>query len=116
MLLNSTEYFLTSLCFEAAIKIAEISKEYWNLTLVFSEKLADKLLEHGKHDDEIETEDKQPLFEPIYNLSMIELGMLQAYINKNLKKSFIKESQWLSEASIQFVKKKYGLLHLCVNY
>ena len=38
------------------------------------------------------------------------------YINKNLKKSFIKESYLLSKALILFIKKKNNLLYLCVDY
>ena len=42
--------------------------------------------------------------------------MLQIYLDKNLKKEFIRESQSLTEYLILFILKKDKKLQLCVNY
>ena len=42
--------------------------------------------------------------------------MLQTYLDENLKKEFIRESQSFIEYSILFVSKKDRKLQLCVNY
>ena len=42
--------------------------------------------------------------------------MLQMYLDENLKKEFIRESQSSAEYSILFVLKKDEKLWLCVNY
>ena len=59
---------------------------------------------------------KQFMFESIYALSEKELKTLQKYLNKNMKKEFIKKSQSSTEYSILFVLKKNETLHLYVNY
>ena len=38
------------------------------------------------------------------------------YLNKNLKKEFIRESQSLTEYLILFILKKDKTLQLCINY
>ena len=52
----------------------------------------------------------------IYLLSLKKLEMLWTYLDKNLKKEFIRKSQSLTEYSILFVLKKDRKLQLCVNY
>ena len=42
--------------------------------------------------------------------------MLQIYLDKNLKKDFIQESQLFIEYSILFLLKKEKTLWLCINY
>jgi hypothetical protein len=60
--------------------------------------------------------DHNPHLDPIYNLSHDELLALQKYIDENLEKWFIQHSKFLANAPIQFVKKKDGPLHMCVDY
>ena len=52
----------------------------------------------------------------IYNSSKTEFEMLRKYINKNLKKTFIKFFKFSMKSFILFVKKLNDDLRLCVNY
>lgn len=61
-------------------------------------------------------EDNQPLYEPIYTLSLIELETLKGYIKTHLKIVFIWLSKFLTSASIFFDKKPDGSFYLCINY
>ncbi len=60
--------------------------------------------------------EKQPLYKPIYALSLVELEIVKAYIETHLKTGFIRPSKSLAGAPILFDKKPDGCLHLCVNY
>ena len=60
--------------------------------------------------------DKQPLYDPIYSLRLVELKTLKTYMETNLANGFIKFSKLLTGASILFICKKDGSLRLCVNY
>ena len=53
---------------------------------------------------------------PIYTLFYAELEILRNYLDKNLKKSFIRETKITVEFPILFVPKKDEKLRLCVNY
>ena len=53
---------------------------------------------------------------PIYTLSHIELEILRSYLDKNLKKSFIRKAKIIIGFLILFVLKKDGKLRLCVDY
>lgn len=91
--------------------------EYSDFADVFSKTNADKLSPHSQHDMAIETEEgKIPPFGPTYNLLKIEIGVLQAYVEDIVEKSFITLSKSPSGAPVIFVKKKNGGLHLCVDY
>ena len=46
----------------------------------------------------------------------MELAALLEYIDKNLSKNFIWHSKSLAEAPILFVKKRDGVLRMCVDY
>ena len=75
------------------------------------------LLEHRPFNCAIDLQEgSQPPFGPIYNLSQIELMELRKYIDKNLAKNFICHSKSPTGAPILFVKKKDGLLRMCVDY
>ena len=58
----------------------------------------------------------EPGFGPIYQLSEKELQVLCEYLEKNLKKGFIQESQSPAGYPILFASKKDGSLQLCVDY
>ena len=58
----------------------------------------------------------EPEFRPIYQLSEKELQVLHKYLEENLKKSFIQESQSPAGYLILFVLKKDRSLQLCVDY
>ncbi len=61
-------------------------------------------------------EEKQPLYEPIYALSLVELETLRIYIKTHLKTGFIWCSKSLVDAPILFAKKRDGSLYLCIDY
>ena len=53
---------------------------------------------------------------PIYILFYTELEILKSYLDKNFKKSFIREAKIIVEFPILFILKKDKKLKLCVNY
>ena len=57
-----------------------------------------------------------PPFGPIYGLSEPELEALRGYIDENLARGSIRHSKSPTGAPILFLKKKDGLLRLCVDY
>jgi hypothetical protein len=57
-----------------------------------------------------------PPFGPIYNLSAVELEALRQYLEENLAKGWIVESESPAGSPILFVPKKDGGLRLCVDY
>ena len=59
---------------------------------------------------------KQPLFEPIYSLGLVELETLKTYIEINLANDFIRPSKSPVGAPILFDRKPDGSLCLCVDY
>jgi hypothetical protein len=59
---------------------------------------------------------KEPLYRPMYLLSLRELVALKEFLEENLAKGFIQKSKSPADASILFALKKDGSLRLCVNY
>ena len=57
-----------------------------------------------------------PMKQLIYSLSPQKLDALWEYLEKNLQKGFIRESQSSARYSILFVLKSDGSLRLCVDY
>ena len=57
-----------------------------------------------------------PKIGPIYALSHIQLETLRNYLDKNLKKSFIRETKTTAEFLILFISKKDEKLRLCIDY
>lgn len=92
-----------------------ILSEYLDLAEMFSKEAANTLPEHGPQDLNLETLGTPP-FGPLYNLSQVELEVLQEYIMDNLAKGFIQPSTLSTGASIFFIKKKDDSLRLCVDY
>jgi len=75
------------------------------------------LSEHKSWDHEIPLlNDKQPKWMLLYSMSENQLKKVKTYLNKNLKRGFIRPSKSLTEYSILFVSKKNGIKQLCVNY
>jgi len=52
----------------------------------------------------------------LYSMSEDQLKKVRTYLDKNLKRGFIRPSKSLTEYSILFVSKKNGTKQLCVNY
>ena len=57
-----------------------------------------------------------PKIGPIYILFHIKLETLRNYLDKNLKKNFIREVKIIAEFPILFILKKNKKLRLCVDY
>ena len=97
---------------------SEISNCYKDLIEVFSKKESQTLPSHRDHlDHHIPLEkNAKSTFDPIYNLSELELKVLKEYIQDNLKKGFIHPSTSSFGSSVLFVKKLDGSLRLCVDY
>ena len=95
----------------------EPPKEYHSLRDVFLEEKSTELPEHGPQDLAIDLiEGQMPPFGPLYNLSEAELATLRVYLEKYLKRGWIRHSKSPAGAPILFVKKKDGTLRLCVDY
>ena len=60
--------------------------------------------------------DKQLSYGSIYTLSLIELGILKAYIKTYLKTEFFRLSRSSVDAPIFFDKKLYSSFYLWVDY
>jgi hypothetical protein len=59
---------------------------------------------------------KEPLYRPMYPLSLRELVALKEFLEKNLAKGFIQESKSPADTLILFALKKDGSLRLYINY
>ena len=82
---------------------------------MFSPDLPSELLKHIEiHDHTID--DKQPSYEHIYSLELVELETLKAYIETNLVNGYIKLSKLPAGTFICFDQKLDRSLWLCVDY
>ena len=71
----------------------------------------------GINKDAIELQNgKQPFYELIYSLWLVELETLKTFIKTHLKTGFIQLSKSSAGALILFDKKLNGRVWLCVNY
>ena len=104
----------------ATIKLTNsiLSEEYRDFVKLFvNEASEEALLAHSPWDHEILIiEDKTSEKISVYLLSLDKLKTLYTYLNENLKKGLIRESQSSAEYLILFVLKKDRTLWLCVNY
>lgn len=92
--------------------------EYIEYSDVFSHDLIIKLSENtdiNKYAIEL-IERKQPSYDSIDSLGLVELGMLKFYIETRLKTGFIELSKSLSIAFILLNKKPNKSLRLCIDY
>ena len=100
---------------KASIKVFS---KYANVANIFLLKLAIELLKYieiNNHALDL-VNNWLSLYNPIYNLSPIELKILKAYIKNNLANSFIRFSKSLAKVFIYFNKKLNKNLRLCKNY
>ena len=96
---------------------AKIPRNYQEFYEMFKEEAYEKLPEHQDWDHKIPIEEgKKPTYGPIYALSETKLKALREYLDKNLKKGFIRPSTSPAEYPILFVSKKDGKLQLCADY
>ena len=103
---------------EEVVTPPEILEEYEESESLFQEETTTAVLpKHQPWNHEIKLQPgKKPEFGPIYLLSEKELQVLCRYLDENLKKGFIRESQSPAGYPILFAKKKDSSLQLCVNY
>jgi hypothetical protein len=95
----------------------QIPKEYANFQDVFEQKNADKLPLHQPYDLEIKLQPgKLPQMGHVYSLSREEEVEAKKWIDENLSKGFIRESDSQVGSPIMFMKKKDGSNRLCVDY
>ena len=104
----------------ATIKLTNstLSEEYRDFTELFVNETSEETLSaHQSWDHEILiVEDKMSEKTSIYLLLSEKLEVLCTYLDENLKKRFIRESQSPAGYSILFVLKKNKTLWLCINY
>ena len=102
---------------DKAVAEANMPKEYQEFQGMFKKEANEKLPKHRDWDHEILLKGgKKPTYEPIYALSETELKALREYLDKNLKKEFIRPFTSPARYLILFVPKKNRKLWLCVNY
>ena len=101
---------------EVRIK-ALVPKEYHEFLPQFTEVVHNVLLTHRIYNYSIPLkEGSQPPFGPLYSLSRNELIAVREWLDKNLRRGWIRNSSSPAGASILFVKKANGSLRLCVDY
>jgi len=97
--------------------LSNIPFEYHKFANVFSKTKAETLPPHCFYDLKINLEEgAQPPVSSIYSLSASEQEALKEFIEKNLNMGFIQPTSSPHGAPVLFVKKKDGLLHLCVDF
>ena len=100
------------------VKKVGILDKYTDFADIFSKKKSLVLPKYNEINEyTIDLDDgKQPAYEPIYSLDLIELEILKTYIETHLKTGFIWLSKSLTSILILFDKKIDNSLYLCVNY
>ncbi len=85
---------------------------------MFKEEIGIKaLLKYSLQDYKIPVEEgKEPPFLLIYQILEANLGTLREYINKNLKKGFVRLSSLLVRSLVLFIPKKDGKKRLYIDY
>ena len=95
----------------------ELPAAFAEFTDVFSKKASDELPPHRPFDHKIQLESDNTLgYSPLYNQSVEELLAVKKYLNENLKKGFIVDSQAPFASPTLFVKKANGSLRFCVDF
>jgi len=99
------------------LDLDKVPAEYHQYAAVFSKEKSKQLPLHYPYDLSIQLENESTLpLGPIYSLSMLELKTLREFIDENLCTGFIHSLRSSCGAPVLFVKKKDGLLRLCVDY
>ena len=93
-----------------------LSKKYAEYENVFSVENADILFSHKVTDHIIDLNEREPLYDSLYNLFNTELEVLRTYLNDALVKGWIQCSVSSAETSVLFVSKKNRELCLYVDY
>ena len=97
--------------------LSNVPSEYHKFTNIFSKTKVEVLTPHYPYDLKINLEEGvQPLVGLIYSLLVSKQEALKEFIKENLNTGFIWPTSSLHGALVLFVKKKDGLLCLCVNF
>ena len=87
-----------------------------NYINIFNKKSTGELLFNHPKDHIIKINNKDPLYGPLYNLFIRKLEVLCQYLNKILKKGWIKPFTSPIRTPILFIPKKDRSLWLYINY
>ena len=95
-----------------------VPKIYWKYGTVFSKAKSERMPMHKPYDHAIEFMEGTPLPRPakLYPLSPKEKEALDAWLNEELRKGYIRKSKSPVAAPVFFVKKKDGSLRLVQDY
>ena len=97
--------------------LSQVPKEYHDYADVFSKAKAYTLASHWPYDLKIDLDEgTSPPILLMYPLSQVELQTLCNFLDEHLNSGFIRSSMSLHGASVPFVRKKDGLLRLCINF
>jgi len=100
-----------------APNLSNVPFKYHKFANIFSKTKAEVLAHHCPYDLKINLEEgAQPPVGPIYSLLASKQEALKEFIEENLNMGFIQPTSSLHGAPVLFVKKKDGLLYLCVNF
>jgi hypothetical protein len=98
-------------------KTPRLPPEYQEFEHLTKETKDGDLAEHQEWDHEIHLEEGAKLRPgPIYQLTYEQSEELKKYIQKNVKRGYIRPSESSMASPILFVPKKNGKLRLCVDY
>ena len=115
--LHSLDIQANSTKLAEAPDLSNVPSEYHEFADIFSETKAKVLAPHHPYDLKINLEEgAQPPVGPIYSLLASKQEALKKFIEKNLNMGFIWPTSSSHSAPVLFVKKKDGLLCLCVNF
>ena len=97
--------------------LSNVLSEYHKFADIFSKNKAEVFAPHHSYDLKINLEEgAQHPVGPIYSLSASEQEALKEFIEENLNTGFIQPTSSPHSALVLFVKKKDGLLCLCVDF
>lgn len=95
----------------------QIPEEYKEYAALFEENEATALAKHQQWDHEIPLEEGVKLKPgPMYPLTRDQADELKRYIEVNIRKGYIRQSESPMASPILFVPKKNGKMRLCVDY
>jgi len=115
--LHSSDIQANSAELAEAPNLSNVPSEYHEFADIFSKTKAEVLTPHHSYDLKINLEEgAQPPVGPIYSLLASEQEALKEFIEENLNTDFIQPISSLHGVPVLFVKKKDGLLRLCVNF
>jgi hypothetical protein len=97
-------------------RLKNIPEEYRQYDKLFKEELDTGIPEHSQWDHEINLTDENLPMQKLYPLNQRELQVQKEYIDKMLKKGYIRESSSSTASSMFFVPKKNGEDRPVIDY